>query len=58
MQFGKQYDVFWKEVIEPVSRKAGFEAVRTDDIYGAGVVLQDIIRQIVESDVLTERFET
>jgi Nucleoside 2-deoxyribosyltransferase len=52
MQFGKEYDVFWKEVIVPVARKAGFEAVRADDIYGPGVILQDIIRQIVECDVI------
>jgi hypothetical protein len=52
MQFGGQYDVFWKEVIVPVARKAGFEAVRADNIYGPGVILKDIIRQIVESDVI------
>ena len=52
MQFGKPYDVYWEEVIRPVARRAGFDAVRADDIYGPGAILQDIIRQIVDSAVI------
>jgi hypothetical protein len=32
--------------------KLGFEAFRGDDVYRPGVILQDIIRGIVESDVI------
>jgi hypothetical protein len=52
MQFGKPYDVYWEEVIRPIAREAGFEPVRADDIYGPGAILQDIIRQILDSDVI------
>ncbi len=52
MQFGKPYDTYWEEVIKPIARKAGFEPIRADDIYGPGVILQDIIRQILDSDVI------
>lgn len=52
MQFGKQFDILWNEVIKPVTQKARFEAVRADNIYGPGVILHDIIRQIVDSDVI------
>ena len=52
MQFGAPYDALYQEVIQPVSRRAGFKALRADDVYRPGVILQDIIRGIVESDVI------
>jgi hypothetical protein len=52
MQFGAPYDALYQEVIQPVSHKAGFKALRADDVYRPGVILQDIIRGIVESDVI------
>jgi len=52
MQFGAPYDAWYQEVIQPVSRRAGFKALRADDVYRPGVILQDIIRGIVESDVI------
>jgi nucleoside 2-deoxyribosyltransferase len=42
----------YQEVIQPVSHRAGFKALRADDVYRPGVILQDIIRGIVESDVI------
>ena len=52
MQFGTPYDTLYQEVIQPVSRKAGFRVLRGDDVFRPGVILQDIIRSIVESDVI------
>jgi hypothetical protein len=52
MQFGEPYDVLYREVIQPVSDNAGFKAIRADDVFRPGVILQDIIRGIVESDVI------
>ena len=52
MQFGEPYDSLYKEVIQPVSDNLGFKAFRADDIFRPGVILQDIIRGIVESDVI------
>jgi nucleoside 2-deoxyribosyltransferase len=52
MQFGAPYDALYQEVIQPVSHRAGFKALRADDVYRPGVILQDIIRGLVESDVI------
>jgi nucleoside 2-deoxyribosyltransferase len=52
MQFGAPYDALYQEVIQPVSHRAGFKALRADDVYRPGVILQDIIRGIIESDVI------
>jgi len=52
MQFEAPYDTLYQEVIQPVSRKAGFRVLRGDDVFRPGVILQDIIRIIVESDVI------
>jgi hypothetical protein len=52
MQFGAPYDALYQEVIQPVSHRAGFKALRADHVYRPGVILQDIIRGIVESDVI------
>jgi hypothetical protein len=38
--------------VQPVSKKAGFSAIRADDIFRPGVILHDIIHGIVESDVV------
>jgi len=52
MQFGEQFDALYKDVIQPVSSKLGFKAFRADDVFRPGVILQDIRRGIVESDVI------
>lgn len=52
MQFGEPYDVLYRDVILPVADKLEFEAYRADDVYRPGVILQDIIRGIIECDVV------
>lgn len=52
MQFGEPYDFLYRDVILPVTRKLEFEAFRADDVFHPGIILQDIIRGIVESDVV------
>ena len=52
MQFGEPYDDLYQEVIRPVSEKLGFAPLRADDVFRPGVILQDIIREIVGSDVV------
>lgn len=52
MQFGEPYDSLYKEVIQPISSTIGFKAFRGDDVFRPGVILQDIRRGIVESDVI------
>ncbi len=52
MQFRAPYDSLYTEVIQPVAERLGFKAFRADDVFRPGVILQDIIRGIVESDVI------
>jgi hypothetical protein len=52
MQFGEPYDSLYREVIRPVSDRLGFKALRADDVFKPGVILQDIRRGIVDSDVI------
>jgi hypothetical protein len=52
MQFGEPYDFLYRDVILPVTRKLEFEAFRADDVFRPGIILQDIIRGIIECDVV------
>jgi hypothetical protein len=52
MQFGEPYDSLFKEVIVPVAKDAGFIAFRANDVFRPGIVLQDIRRGIIESDII------
>lgn len=52
MQFGEPYDALYTDVIKPVAEEMGLEAYRADDVYRPGVILQDIIRGIVEAEVV------
>ncbi len=52
MQFTEPYNSLWEEVIKPVAERAGFDAYRADDVFGPGVILQDIVRGIGTSQVI------
>ena len=52
MQFTNPYNSLYTEVIKPVSEKMGFDAIRADNIYKPGIILNDIIQEIVESDII------
>jgi hypothetical protein len=52
MQFGEPYDSLYSEVIKPVAETMGLEAYRADDVYKPGIILQDIIRGILEAEVV------
>lgn len=52
MQFGEPYDSIYTDVVKPVSENSGFTAFRADDVFRPGVILQDIKRGIIESDVI------
>jgi nucleoside 2-deoxyribosyltransferase len=52
MQFGEPFDSLYNEVIKQVALDMGFEPFRADDVFRPGVIIQDIIRSIVASDVI------
>ncbi len=52
MQFTEPYNSLYSEVISPVCEELGFEAYRADDVFRPGIILQDIMSGLVESDVI------
>jgi hypothetical protein len=52
MQYSKEFDVFFEDVIVPVAAEAGFSAYRAADVYRPGLVLDDIVEGLVESEVI------
>ena len=52
MQFTSPFDELFEEVIRPVCDSVGINAYRASDIYRPGVILQDIIQGLAESNVI------
>ena len=52
MQFTSPFDELYEDVIRPVCAEAGIEAYRASDIYRPGVIMQDIVQGLAESNVI------
>jgi hypothetical protein len=52
MQFGEPYDTLYRDVIAPVAQAMEFHPYRADDVYRPGLVLQDIIEGLIESEII------
>jgi hypothetical protein len=52
MPFKEPFNTYYREVISPAIKEAGFEPVRGDEIYGTGVVIEDIKQAIKDADAL------
>lgn len=52
MQFGDPFDKLYTEVLKPVASSLEYEPVRADETYGPGVILNDIVRQIIDADII------
>ena len=52
MQFTTPFNELFEDVIQPVCADLGINAYRASDIYRPGVVLQDIIQGLAESNVI------
>ena len=52
MKFEETYDNLYREVIRPVCEKSGFEVHRADDVFRPGIILQDIINGLLDSDLV------
>lgn len=52
MQFGEPYDTLYHDVIAPACDDMGYDAYRADDVFGPGVILNDIIDGIREAAVV------
>lgn len=52
MQFSEPYQQLYSEVIQPVCKKFGMHAYHVGEVFGPGVILQDIASGIVESKIV------
>ena len=52
MQFSKEYDDLYEEVIRPVTEKYGYECIRADEYYTGTPILNDIIKSIKDSSIV------
>jgi hypothetical protein len=52
MQFTAPFNELYAEVIRPVCEKLGFIAQRADESFGPGLIIADIERQILDSQVV------
>lgn len=52
MQFTEEFNALYTEVIKPTCEKYGLKAIRGDDIYSTGLILDDIVRSIQECFVI------
>ena len=48
MPFKEPFDTLYREVIQPVAAGVGFDVVRVDEVFGPGIILNDIQQQIEE----------
>lgn len=51
MPFGDYFDAYYSKVIKPAVAKGGLSAVRADEIYGTGAIIDDIHRSIMAAAV-------
>ena len=52
MQFGSPYDELYDDVIKQVCGEFSLDVIRADDIYRPGVIFQDILQGLDESNVV------
>lgn len=52
MQFTKEYDELYAEVIKPVCKEFNIETVRADEYYSSTPIITDIIESIKESSLI------
>jgi len=52
MKFSGPYEELYKDVIQPVAQKFGLEANHVGEVFGPGVILDDIVRSIIEAKIV------
>jgi hypothetical protein len=52
MQFSPPYEELYKDVIQPLSEKSGLQAYHAGEVFGPGVILDDIVRGIEEAKII------
>lgn len=52
MPFGQWFDRYYQEIYAPAIKEAGFEAVRADELFTTGSVMEQIWEQIEKASIL------
>ncbi len=52
MQFSKEYDALYNDVISPICDSYGYDVLRADDVYNSGLIINDIITLIKNSSLV------
>jgi len=52
MQFTEPYQQLYKEVIQPITKEYGYQAYHVGEVYGPGVILNDIAQGIIDSQII------
>jgi hypothetical protein len=52
MQFSEPYNEVYRDAVEPLVKEIGFEPLRIDDVYGPGIIVNDIINNLSESTIV------
>lgn len=55
MPFGEWYDRYYQEIYVPAIKEAGFEAVRADELFTTGSVVEQIWEQIAKVEASSGR---
>jgi len=52
MQFSEPYNEVYRDAVEPLVQEIGFEPIRVDDVYGPGIIINDIINNLSEASIV------
>lgn len=52
MQFSEPYQQLYSEVVQPVAKEFGLQAYHVGEVFGPGVILQDIAEGIIEAKIV------
>lgn len=52
MQFSEPYQQLYKEVIQPIANRFGFQAYHVGEVYGPGMILNDIVQGLIDAKIV------
>jgi hypothetical protein len=50
--FGDPFDDYYEKIYKPAIEAANLESIRGDEVYGTGAIIDDIFREILESELV------
>lgn len=56
--FAEPFNEYYQDIVAPAARSVGLDAVRADEIYGVRPIMDDIVRGILDADVIVAEVTT